>query len=120
MVGTPMIAVAAADPNSAACQPAQLMRGCRPSHHRRTLSRRAIRSRALKVDREDGVRVERRREAVDLLGHVRRDEPLVVAAEGVGAGLELVVEAIALLLGEDAGLRPLAVGAAERDVPALR
>src|SRR5947208_3369795 len=80
----------------------------------------SVQSAGLEVAREDCVCLEGAREAVDLLGHVGRDHALVVAAELLGARLELVVEAVALVLGEDVGLAPLALGAAERDVPALR
>ena len=80
------------------------------------LQRAAPAGSGLKVHGQDRVDFQRGGEPLDLLGHVRRHEALVVARERVGAALELVVEAVAVVLAEDALLGPLAVGAAERDL----
>ena len=64
--------------------------------------------------------VERVDEALDLVLHVRRHEALEVADEGLGAAVELLVEALDGVLLVDAGAGPLAVGAAQRDLPVRR
>ena len=47
------------------------------------------------------------------------DQALEVVDQAVGAPVELLVEPLDGLLVEDVGMRPLAVGAAEGDLPAL-
>ena len=52
--------------------------------------------------------------------HVGVHHALEVADERLGAAVELLVEAVDDLLLEDAGAGPLAVGAAQRDLPVGR
>src|SRR4051794_13095953 len=74
----------------------------------------------LEVLGKDQVVGERRDEAVDLLFHVGVHQALEIADERLGAAVELLVEALDELLLEDAGAVPLAVGAAQRDLPVRR
>src|SRR5689334_6504502 len=74
----------------------------------------------LEVLGEDQVVIERLDEAVDLLLHVRVHQSLEIAHERLRAAVELLVEALDELLLEDAGAAPLAVGAAQRDLPVRR
>ena len=80
------------------------------------------RGRALRLEvfRQDGVGPEGADEALDLLGHVGAHQPLVVAGECVGAAVELLVEALDGVLGEDALPVDVAVGAVQQDAPVLR
>src|SRR5690349_9334625 len=71
----------------------------------------------LEVLGEDQVVIERLHEAVDLLLHVGVHQALEVADERLGAPVELLVEALDELLLEDAGAGPLAIGAAQGDLP---
>ncbi|TMK98623.1 MAG: hypothetical protein E6G41_17980 [Actinobacteria bacterium] len=61
--------------------------------------------------------IERLDEAIDLLFHVRVHQALEIAHERLGAAVELLVEALDEVLLVDAGADPLAVGAAQRDLP---
>ena len=90
--------------------------------HRRVLAvlayLRAVRgAEALEVVGEDVISVERGDEALDLILHVGVHHPLEVADERLGAAVEHLVEALDDGLLEDAGAGPLAVGAAQRDLP---
>src|SRR3954447_21379987 len=58
-------------------------------------------------------------EPVDLVLHVGLHQVLEVAHEGLGAAVELLVEALDDVLVEDAGPAPFAVRAAEGDLPVL-
>ena len=71
----------------------------------------------LKVVGEDVISVERGDEALDRVLHVGVHHPLEVADESLGATVEHLVEALDDALLEDAGAGPLAVGAAQRDLP---
>ena len=71
----------------------------------------------LEVVGEDVISVERGDEALDLILHVGVHHPLEVADESLGAAVEHLVEALDDGLLEDAGAAPLAVGAAQRDLP---
>src|SRR4051794_21600848 len=71
------------------------------------------------VHGEDAVRVQRGREAVELLLHVGVREALEVADQRLGAGVELLLEALDELLLEHAAAVPLAVGAAQPHLPVL-
>src|SRR6188508_1530286 len=71
----------------------------------------------LEVVGEDVISVERGDEALDLILHVGVHHPLEVAHESLGAAVEHLVEALDDGLLEDAGAAPLAVGAAQRDLP---
>src|SRR3954452_19189961 len=66
---------------------------------------------------EAGVAGQRAAEAIDLVLHVGAREALEVPDEGFGAPVELLVEAVDGVLREDAARVPLAVGAAQRDLP---
>jgi hypothetical protein len=66
------------------------------------------------------VAVERLDEALDLVLHVGRHQPLEVTDERLGPAIELLVEALDEILLEDAGAGPLAVGAPQRDLPVRR
>src|SRR3954453_14711009 len=72
---------------------------------------------ALEVHRPDGVGLERRGQAVDLLLHVGLDQTLEVLEDVLGAAVELEVEAVDGRLVEDVHLAPLAVRAAQEDLP---
>src|SRR5689334_3816030 len=74
----------------------------------------------LEVLGEDQVVIERLDEAVDLLLHVRVHQSLEIAHERLRAAVELLVEALDELLLEDPGAVPLAVGAAQADLPVHR
>ena len=63
------------------------------------------------------ISVERGDEALDLILHVGVHHPLEVADERLGTAVEDLVEALDDGLLEDAGAGPLAVGAAQRDLP---
>src|SRR3954452_3889393 len=78
------------------------------------------RSRRLEVLGDDVALVERGGEALDLVLHVGVRQALEVADQGLGPAVELLVEALDELLLEDAGARPLAVGAAQADLPVRR
>src|SRR4051794_3427377 len=75
---------------------------------------------ALEVLGEDQVALECVDEAIDLVLHVRVHEALEITHERLGAAIELLVEALDELLLEDAAAVPLAVGAAQRDLPVRR
>ena len=88
--------------------------------HRRVLAVLAYRAasrRRLEVVGEDVISVERGDEALDLILHVGVHHPLEVADERLGAAVEHLVEPLDDGLLEDAGAGPLAVGAAQRDLP---
>ena len=72
------------------------------------------------VHRPDGVGGQRAREALDLLLHVGPGQALEVAHERLGAAVELLVEAVDRVLVVEADRVPLAVGAAELDLPVRR
>src|SRR3954453_16694783 len=74
-------------------------------------------SRALEVLGDDVIGVQRGGEALDLVLHVGVRQALEVPDQRRGAAVELLVEALDELLVEDAGAGPLAVGAAQRDLP---
>src|SRR3954452_1712245 len=59
-------------------------------------------------------------EAVDLLCHVRAHQPLVVAGQRVRTAVELLVEALDGVLGEDTLAEYVAVRAMEENAPVLR
>ena len=87
--------------------------------HRRVLAVLRLRhlTCGLEVVREDVISVERGDEALDLILHVGVHHPLEVADESLGTAVEHLVEALDDGLLEDAGAGPLAVGAAQRDLP---
>ena len=62
---------------------------------------------------------ERPDEALDLFGHVGAHQALVVAGERVAATVELLVELLDVVLGEDTLAVDVAVRAVEEDVPVL-
>src|SRR4051794_1584999 len=74
----------------------------------------------LEVHREDVVGPERGGEALDLVLHVGARQPLEVADERLGAQVELLVEAVDGLLVVETDRVPLAVRAAELDLPVRR
>src|SRR4051794_12161501 len=74
----------------------------------------------LEVLGEDQIVIERLDEAIDLLLHVGVHQSLEIAHERLGAAIELLVEALDELLLEDAAAAPLAVGAAQADLPVHR
>src|SRR3954449_4476919 len=76
--------------------------------------------RALEVLGDDVIGVQRGGEALDLVLHVGVREALEVADQRLGAAVELLVEALDELLLEDPGAGPLAVGAAQGDLPVRR
>ena len=88
-------------------------RGIRP----RVLRSQAASGRRLEVVRKDVIGLERVHEPLDLILHVGVHHALEVAHELLGAAIELLVEALDHVLGEDPGAVPLAVGAAQRDLP---
>src|SRR3954468_2553162 len=76
--------------------------------------------RALEVLGDDVILGQRRGEALDLVLHVGVRQALEVAHQRLGAAVELLVEALDELLLEDAAADPLAVRAAQRDLPVDR
>ena len=56
-------------------------------------------------------------ETLDLVLHIGLHHALEVAHQGLGATVELLVEALDAVLLEDAGAGPLAVRAAQLDLP---
>ncbi len=74
----------------------------------------------LEVAREDQIRVQRPREELDFLRHVRVGHPAQVAQQGAGAAVELVVESFDGGLVEHALAPGLALRAAQHDAPVPR
>src|SRR3954451_18507687 len=72
---------------------------------------------ALEVVGDDVAGLERRDEPLDLVLHVGLHHALEVAHQRLGAAVELLVEALDDVLVEDTAPVPLAVGAAQRDLP---
>src|SRR4051812_48140021 len=72
---------------------------------------------ALEVFGDDVAGLEGGDEALDLVLHVGLHQVLEVAHQRLGAAVELLVEALEDVLLEHAGPRPLAVRAAEGDLP---
>src|SRR4051794_11502814 len=71
----------------------------------------------LEVLRDDVAGLEGGDEALDLLLHVGLHQALEIADQGLRAAVELLVEALDDVLLEHARAAPLAVGAAQRDLP---
>src|SRR5207302_1171221 len=68
---------------------------------------------------QDQIRFERRREALDLVGHVGAREALEIADDRLDAEVELLLEPLELLLAVDAAAVPVAIWAVQRELPAV-